>query len=125
MTPEIDPHKYAGPLEDLEKKKKPQQNNNGRIVIIIALVLLALGGVIAFYVYSTVGEDGGGNGDSAMPAIPFILIWVAVFVPIFAVKTKKKGPLSAEKKRILVFVIAGIVLLLALTAGLLAFRLTG
>ena len=113
---DFDPHKHPGPLEDLEKQST--QNNNPRIAIIIAVLVLFLGGGIAMFVYMS--ESGSSNPEEAFAFIPFLPIWIAIFIPFF-IKKKKQGTTGKNRDRIIVFVAVGIAVLIALTAGLLLF----
>ena len=114
----FDPHKHPGPLEDLEKQST--QSNNSKVAIIIAVLVLLVGGGIAMFVYMA---EGGGDVDEAVAFVPFLPIWIAVFIPLF-IKKKKKGATSEDQKRIVVFVAVGIAILVALTAGLLLYKET-
>lgn len=117
MNGEIDPHKYSGPLEDLEKQKR---GSSVRIPLITAVIVL-IAGIGVFFL---VREAEGGFIGSDVSFIPFIAIWPAIIIPIIASQKKKNqqgAPMNADQKRIVAFVIAGIALVIAMAVGLFVF----
>lgn len=116
----IDPHKHPGPLEDLEKKQPSKQGTT--VAIVIGLLVLLLGGGVALFVYTS--EGGGANGsDDAASFIPFIPIWIAVFIP-FIYRNKKKA-LSDNQKRARVLLAAALGILVATTFGIWFYMASG
>ncbi|MFC1750231.1 hypothetical protein ACFL2V_15630 [Pseudomonadota bacterium] len=124
----IDPSNYKGPLEDLEKRN-PEGKNRSMIIVGVALALLALGGVVFFFIASgdvtevsdVSGAADSGDGVSIAGTLP---IWIALFVPFFAI-TNKKNKTPEQKKKVLKFVATGIVLVVMLTVGLVFFKAGG
>ena len=89
----IDPHRYPGPLEELEKNQGVYKKDNTRvkIAIIAGLIALAVGGLVTYLVYSgedieslieDLVEEGG-----VFSLIPF---WLIIFIPFMFAKKKKK-----------------------------------
>jgi len=114
MNPkEIDPHTYPGPLEELEKHKqntsnKPGNQRKATIFVIAMSVMLMVGALVAYLVYSEGGFEGAIDEDPTA-FIPFIPVWIAIFVPFMVAKKNKK-------KRILIaLLVLGIVSLVGLT----------
>lgn len=113
--PEIDPHKYPGPLEELEK----QQNQGGsdkskKIAIAAALGLLVVGGLVMFLLASgekidieELVEEGG-----IFSVVPF---WFIIFIP-FIFKKKKKTTNENNQVKITISIIAAITV--AITAAI-------
>ncbi|MFC1647739.1 hypothetical protein ACFL10_01965 [Patescibacteria group bacterium] len=121
---EIDPHKYSGPIEDLEKHQRmnPKQNNSLRRTMMISIgvaVLLLIGGIVAYMSYS------GGNPiesieDDATVLLPFIPVWFAIFIPLIIGSKKKKNKLSQNRRILVIFLVMGMLAVIGLT-GLIFF----
>ena len=111
----FDPHRHPGPLEDLEKQSA--QGKNSKVAIVVAaLVFLLIGGLALF---AKLSDGGGGDADDAIAFVPFLPIWIAVFIPLFI--KKKKGTTSEDKKKVVIYIAVGIAVLLTFTAGLIIF----
>lgn len=98
----IDPHKYQGPLEDLEKKSGG--NYSGRTAMIVAVLILLTGAGILFFIYGFAEFEGNESVESFAPLIP---IWFAVFIPIIAIGKKNKRAATANQKKIIAFMVLG------------------
>lgn len=127
VNQQIDPHKYPGPLEELEKEsrlngQKPEQNKTITIVV-IAIVLLILGAGIAVYFAFQEGSIDRDIVEDPESFFPFIPIWIAVFIPLIAAKKKKKGVKIQNEKRVLIVLLAlGAASAIAFTIFLVALR---
>lgn len=98
--PNIDPHSYPGPLEDLEKKQNQsgEPDKGRKIAIVVALGILVVSGLIMFLVASgekidieEIFEEGG-----IFSIIPF---WFIIFIPmIFKKKKQNTDPAKQENQ---------------------------
>jgi len=96
-------------------QKAPKKLNKILLSATVGLVLLA---VVVTMVFWKKGSGNGGGGDDDTSIAPFIPIWVAVFIPLFA--RRKKEPLTGGRKKI---VIAALILTALLVLGTLVFVL--
>ncbi|MFC1655443.1 hypothetical protein ACFL3C_01110 [Patescibacteria group bacterium] len=123
MNSNIDPHRYSGPLEDIEKKKPT--GKNFKIKIIIGILVFTLG--VGIMVYMIFGDKPGFDGiGSDTSFIPFIAIWPALIIPIIASQKKKKlnqagQKMNADQKRVIVFLAAGGALFVILGVGVMLY----
>lgn len=123
----IDPHKYSGPIEDLEKgttkSKKPG------VSLIIGLILVLLGGGVLFLIYAIEAGEIDFERDiwAYVTTIPF---WLIILIPfafrkkLKTMKSIKGSKTTAEQKRIIAFVVAGIILTSALAFGVAIFAVS-
>lgn len=103
---EIDPHKYPGPLEDLEKKQIPNKSNEGAtepnklVGIIVALFVLGLGAL--FYILFITNADLGDIEEwGFISAIPF---WLIFIIPFFGKKKDIKKDARTQAMKIILIV---------------------
>jgi ABC-type phosphate/phosphonate transport system permease subunit len=105
-----------------------EPDNGRRIAIIIAVLILLLGlGVAVFFLMET-NYDVEGMVDTAKNDstyfLPFIPIWIAVFVPFMIAKKKKNLTssqqlnLNGDQKRVIVMAAVGVALIIAFSVGL-------
>ncbi len=109
---QIDPHKYPGSLEELEKRNRLKGNNNGKdnsrtkIIIFIGLALLIAGGLIAGYFAYKEGSIDKDFFDNPENFVSFIPFWIAIFIPLIITKKKKSEGETPNKKRVLLILVA-------------------
>lgn len=111
---EIDPHRYSGPLEDLEKNGQEEQSSNLRLKIILAagLGVLLVSGIVAYFLF--INSDTKEIVDSeSTPAImiSFIPIWIAVFIPLMISKNKKPQNAKSSQVSLVIGVAAALVII--------------
>lgn len=105
MPMNIDPSKYQGPLEDLEKKETKISNKRKLGIIFGAGVFVFFTGIFIFFMIFGSGEAEGMKNHNLTMAY-FMPAWIALFVPII-ISSKRKG-----KNGEIVFPVAFVVLLL-------------
>lgn len=96
-------------------------NDKQRIKIIIGIAVLLAGfGVMAFLFFDKGVDIGREDGDSPTSFFSYIPIWIAIFIPFIIAKKKKKlgNKPTEDQKRILGLIVAGSVLLVLFTGGL-------
>jgi len=94
--------------KDVDKSRKTQ------LILSIAIALLVLGGLTAiFLIRQNTGPNiSAESKDSVKSFLPFLPVWIAVFIPILVKKNKMQT--QPHQKRILIItVIAMIILVLA------------
>ena len=95
-----------------QEYKKSRSKYTTMMLVLVGLVVLGVGVTIYFNKKS-------GGGDSDRNFSTMIPIWIAVFVPFMASKKKQKT-LNSKQKKLMTFVILGIVLALLLVTFFLA-----
>jgi len=105
----IDPHKYPGPLEELEKHqgKSSGSQKSVKIGLIAAIIGLIFAGLAAFIISSDIGFDEFiEEGGAAIAVFPF---WLFIFIPLFF--SKKKSKTSQNKTQISIALVAGLLII--------------
>jgi len=92
--------------------KKKELNVKNLKMILFGVVALQFIGIAATMVFlrSRGGSSGGGDSSDSGSFVPFLPIWVAVFVPLLA--RRKKEQTEEEKKKMLLGMLALAVLVL-------------
>jgi hypothetical protein len=81
-------------------------------LIVLGVVILQLVGM-ATYVLMTKDNTPSSDTDSSS----LLPIWVAVFIPIIAAQNNRKKEMSFEKKKMAMYIVLGLSLLLTLGIG--------
>ena len=110
---------------DPEQQNKLEKDKRSRLIIFLALGLTgAL--IVGVIVYKAKGGEGG-SSDSVSGAA-MIPIWVAIFIPLIAIKKKKekegqkREPLTEQKKKFLLYALLFIGLMVLATILTLYFK---
>lgn len=103
------PKKTSQP-KSAPKKEVVQKRNPAKLALIIIGISIAVLFSL-FFVAMRTDEGTAGEANDTSIFIPFVPVWIAVFIPLFA---KKNGPKLSEnvKKTLMVLVIATLILVL-------------
>lgn len=104
---------YQNPQSQSMEPLKPDNNRN-RIAIIVSIALLVVGAaaLVMFYLIREESINTGEIKDSTSSFLPFIPIWIAIFIPSL-LKKKNQKPDEKQKRALLAVVIGTLVLVLA------------
>lgn len=99
--------------------KSPEEARRIRLLILLGVSMIPL--LVIIGLVKKISEDGGlSSADAAM--FPFVPIWIAIFVPLFAAR-KKKTPGSEDERNAGLAVAIGIMVAVLLAGVAVAFFL--
>ncbi len=95
-------------------EKETDKSRKTQLMISIALGLLVFGGLAAVFFIRQNTEPSVSTEpkDSVRSIIPFLPVWIAIFIPIL-IKKNKQQTLPHQKRILIITVIAMIILVLA------------
>jgi len=90
--------KKENQLESLTKKLDSRKLKK-ILIIVVGLQFLIIGATLFFVLQNKGGGGGNSSDSSASSFIPFLPVWIAVFIPILVLR--KKEQTEGEKQRVL------------------------